>query len=172
MNRESISFGAATRAASVFALAQGREDSMTTPSVQVGTILIGEESPRMAEVFALESEPYFEHWSVVKALDSFALDDKIHAARWNFFFLADEVKVIFFGAIGATRVRKALKRILRKVKPQNFNCLEVTGIVAKRFLGVRYATVSAHSRHIQQSSQLDSIESRQNARRDAEWARG
>jgi len=58
------------------------------------------------------------------------------------------------------------------VKRQNFNCLEVTGIVAKRFLGVPYATVSAHSRHIQQSCLLDSVESRQNGRRDAEWARG
>jgi len=143
-----------------------------TPSVQVGTILIGEYSPRMAEVLALESEPYFENWSMVKAHDGFTLDDKIHAAGWNFFFLAAEVKVMFFGAIGATKIREALRRILRKVKPHNFNCLEVTGIVARRFLGVPYATVSAHSRHIQQSCQLDSIDSRRNGRRDAEWARG
>ena len=125
----------------------------------------------MAEVLALESEPYLENWSVVKALDGFAMDRRIHAAQWNFFFLAGEVKVMFFGVIGATKVREALKRILRKVKQQNFNCLEVTGIVAKRFLGVPYATVSAHSRHIQQSCQLDSIETRRNGRRDAEWAR-
>jgi hypothetical protein len=143
-----------------------------TPSVQVGTILIGEESPRMIQVLALESDPYFENWSVVKALDGFALDRRIHAAGWNFFFLAGEVKVMFFGAIGATKIGTALIRILQKVKRHNFNCLEVTGIVARRFLGVPYATVSAHSRHIQQSCQLDSIESRRNGRRDAEWARG
>ncbi len=143
-----------------------------TPGVQIGTILIGEESPRMAEVLALESEPYLANWSVVKALDGFALDRKIHAAGWNFFFMAAEVKVMFFGAIRATRVQDALKRILEKVRRQNFNCLEVTGIVAKRFWGIPYATVSAHSRHIQQSCQLDSIESRRNGRRDAEWARG
>jgi hypothetical protein len=119
-----------------------------------GPILINEESPRMAEVLALESEPYFEHWNVVKALDGFTLNDKIHAAQWNFFFLAGEVKVMFFGAIGTTKLRGALKRILWKVKQQNFNSLEVTGIVAKRFLGMRYGTVSAHSRHIQQSCQL------------------
>jgi len=126
----------------------------------------------MAEVLALESEPYIENWSVVKALNNLTLDAKIHAARWNFFFLAGEVKVMFFGTIGAARVQDALRRIARKVKRQNFNCLEVTGIVAKHFLGVPYATVSAHSRHIQQSCLLDSVESRQNGRRDAEWARG
>ena len=126
----------------------------------------------MAEVLALESEPYLENWRVVKALDGSALDHKIHAAGWNFFFLAAQVKVMFLGAIGTENVRRALKRILRKVKQQNFNCLEVTGIVAKRFLGVPYATITAHSRHIQQSCQLDSIESRQAEQQDARWARG
>ncbi len=143
-----------------------------TPIVQVGTVLIGDESPRMADVLALQSEPYFGNWSVVKVLDGSTLDKKIHAARWNFLFMADEIKATFFGAIGASKIQGALQRIARKVKHQNFNCLEVTAIVAKRFLGVPYATVSAHSRHIQQGYRLDSIESRQNGRRDAEWARG
>jgi hypothetical protein len=143
-----------------------------TPIVQVGTVLIGEESPRMVEVLALQSEPYFKNWSVVKVMNGSTLDDKIRAARWNFFFLADEVKAHFFGAIGAMKVQGALQRIARKVKREEFNCLEVTGIVAKRFLGVRYATVSAHSRHIQQSCQLESFESRQNSRQDADWAEG
>lgn len=143
-----------------------------TPIVQVGTVLIGDESPRMAEVLALQSEPYFENWSVVNLHDGITLDHKIHAARWNFLFMADEIKSTFFGAIAATKIQGALQRIARKVKYQNFNCLEVTAIVAKRFLGVPYATVSAHSRHIQQGYRLDSIESRQSGRRDAEWARG
>ncbi len=143
-----------------------------TPTVQVGTVLLGEKSPRMSEVLALQSEPYFKNWSVVTVPNGSTLDDKIRAARWNFFFLADEVKAHFFGAIGAVKIQGALQRIARKVKLQEFNCLEVTGIVAKRFLGVPYATVSAHSRHIQQSCQLDSFESRQNGRRDADWAKG
>jgi hypothetical protein len=64
--------------------------------------------------------------------------------------MAAEVKVMIFGAIGATKVQSALKRVLEKVRQQNFNCFEVTGIVAKRFLGMPYATVSGHSRHVQQ----------------------
>jgi hypothetical protein len=138
-----------------------------TPLVQVGTVLIGEESPRMAEVLALQSEPYFGNWSVLKVLDSFTLDRKIHAARWNFLFMADEIKSSFFGAIGEAKIKEALRQIAQKVSYQNFNCLEVTAIVAKRFLGVPYATVSAHSRHIQQSYRLDALETRQNGRRDA-----
>lgn len=142
------------------------------PAIQVGTVLIGQESPRMAEALALQSDLYFENWSVIRTPDGFALDDKIHAAGWNFFFMAAEVKVMFFGAAGANKILNALQRIFGKVKPQNFNCLEVTAIVAKHFLGVPYTSVSVHPRHIQQSSQLDSIENRRDGQRDAEWARG
>ena len=129
------------------------------PSVQVGAILI-EAGPAMTKLFGIESEPYSGSWSVVKAITGFALDRKIHAAGWNFFFMAAEVNVMFFGARGADKIHNALTRILRKVRGQDFNCLEVTAIVAKRFLGVRYTRVSAHSRHIQQSVYLDSAKTR------------
>jgi hypothetical protein len=89
-----------------------------------------------------------ETGDVIKDLDGFSLDRKIHTAGWNFFFIATEVKVMIFGAIGATNIHSALKQILEKVRQQNFNCFEVTGIVAKRFLGVPYATVSGRSRHV------------------------
>ena len=65
-----------------------------------------------------------------------------------------------------------MRRILGKVRPQGFNCLEVTGIVAKRFLGMRYGTVSAHSRHIQQGCYLDEASIRRAVQQDAEWANG
>src|SRR5256712_11955911 len=142
-------------------------------TIQVGTIVMKmKEWSLMTQLLGLESEPCSGNWSLVKALDSFALDRKIHAAGWNFFFMAAEAKVMFFGALGAKKINKALKRILGKGRQQNFNCLEVTGIVAKRFLGVPYATVSAHSRHIQHSCQLDGIQQRRTDQNDTEWARG
>jgi len=123
-------------------------------TVQAGTILIDDE-PRLSQIIALKSEPYSGKWRVINGLDGFALDREIRSAGWHFFFMAAEVKVMFFGLMRARKVQDALKRIMAKVRSQNFNCIEVTGIVAKRFLGVPYATVSAHSRHIQQSCQLD-----------------
>lgn len=114
----------------------------------------------MTQLPGLESEPCSGNWKLFKALDGIALDRKIHAAGWNFFFMATEVKVMFFGALGAKKILNALHRILEKVKGQDFNCLEVTGIVAKRFLGVPYAIISAHSRHVQPTCCLDSAEAR------------
>ena len=136
-------------------------------TVQVGTILI-EEWPLTPQLLGLESEPYSGNWSLVKVLDGFTIDRKIRASGWNFFFMAAEVKAMFFGALGAKKIEHALKRILGKVKQQHFNGLEVTEIVAKRFLGVPYTIVSAHSRHFQQSCYLDSAKARRTSQRDDE----
>jgi len=141
------------------------------PTVQVGTILM-KDWLGMTQLLGLESEPCSGEWSLLKVLDGFTLDRKIHATGWNFFFMAGEVRVMFFGSLGAGKIQNALKRILEKVKEQQFNGLEVTQIVARRFLGVPYVTVSAHSRHMQQSCYLDSAVARQTSQRNAEWARG
>jgi len=53
----------------------------------------------MAQTLAIKSDPYVGNWSVVRSFDGFALDRKIHAAGWNFFFMAGEVKAMFFGVV-------------------------------------------------------------------------
>ena len=140
-------------------------------TVQVGTILM-KEWPGMPQLTGFETEPGFGEWSMVKVPDAFTLDREIHAAGWNFFFMAAEVKTMFFGSPRASSVLNALKRILTKVKQKHFNGLEVTAIVARHFLGVPYVTLSAHSRHLQHSSNLDSAEIRQTYQDAAEWAKG
>ncbi|MFZ3265502.1 MAG: hypothetical protein WA172_15965 [Terriglobales bacterium] len=124
--------------------------------IEVGTILMS----GWPQLFGLEGESYSGNWSVVKVLDAFALDRKIRVAGWNLFFVASEVKSMFIGAPGTVKIRRALNCILDKVSKQHFNGLQVTGIVAKHFWGVPYTVVSAHSRHVQQSCNLDGIEAR------------
>ena len=141
------------------------------PTIQVGTVLI-DDSPLISRLLGFECETCSGSWNVVKLLDGFALDRKIHAAGWNFFFIAGEIKVVFFGTLGARNIQNAVTRILAKVKRRSFNGLEVTGMVAKHFLGVPYGVVLAHSRHIQKGGRLDGAEARRLAQRDRDWARG
>ena len=140
-------------------------------TVEVGTILMREWTG-MPQFIGVETEPLFEGWSMVNVPDTSPLDRKIRAAGWNFFFMATEVKAMFFGSLSATKIKGALRRILAKVKLQHFNGLEVTEIVSRRFLGVPYVTMSAHSRHLQHSCNLDSAEARQTSQDNAEWAKG
>ena len=127
--------------------------------VHVGAILI-DQTPRITQLLGFESEPYSGNWRLVRALSGFSLDQTIRASGWNFFFMATEVKAIIIGTLGANKIQNALKRILQEVRGQHFNSLEVTGIDERRFLGLPYAVVSAHARHIQQSCYLDSVETR------------
>lgn len=140
--------------------------------VQVGTVLTWEWPRSLGLKFGMECKPYSGQWSLVKGLDGAALERKIRAAGWNFFFVASEVRVMFFGGIGATKIQHALDRILSKVSEQHFNGMEVTGIVAKRFLGVSCSVVSAHSRHVQRTCHLDNAEVRRVSQRDAAQERG
>ena len=129
------------------------------PTVQIGSILWNQ-SNSMKKSFAVESEPYSGTWSLVKRLNGFALDRKIHAAGWNFLFMAEETKAMFFGTPSSKGIHSALQRILAEIGPQHFNSLEVTGIDARHFLGVPYAVVTAHSRHVQQNWNQDDLAQR------------
>jgi len=128
-------------------------------TIEAGAILI-DDRLQIARHLAIASKPYAANWSLVEGSDGFALDRKIHAAGWNFFFFAGPVRTVFFGAPDARNIRNALKRMLAKVSKQNFNCMEVTAIARKRFAGVPYTVVSAHRRHIQQGWRLDGSEDR------------
>jgi hypothetical protein len=133
--------------------------------VHVGAILI-DETPQITQLLGFESERYSGNWRLVRAHSGFSLERKIRASGWNFFFMATEVKAIIIGSLGANKIQNALKRILQKVRGQHFNSLEVTGIDKGQFLGLSYAVVSAHSRHIQQSCYLDNVEMRRTFRHD------
>ncbi len=142
-------------------------------TVQVGSILVKESlMPELLglEVGGLEIERYSGNWTLIRTLGGFAIDRKIHGAGWNFFFMVGEVKTMFFGGIGTKKIQNALHRIFEKITEKPYNALEVTGIVRKRFLGVPYTIVSAHSRHIQQSCYLNAQNGRW-ASQGATWHR-
>jgi hypothetical protein len=50
--------------------------------------------------------------------------------------------------------RPAVNCVLAKQEGQKFNSLEITKVVSKRFLGIPFMRVTAHSRHIQQGIAL------------------
>src|SRR5437879_6073911 len=89
-------------------------------------------------------------WSKI----SYGLGRKISEAGWTFFWLADEIRATVFGFDGQKTVRRAVKRILANLKSGKFNSLEITGVASKRFLGLPYASGSAHSRPIQENAFL------------------
>ena len=123
---------------------------------QTGAILI-REGTLLPEALRFESESCAPGWRLVKNLDGYGLDRKIREAGWTFFCLTGETEATVFGIDREKMVRRAIERILANRKSEGFNCLEIMRVAllaSKRFLGVRYVTVSAQSRHIREGAIL------------------
>jgi len=113
------------------------------------TIFIKEDTPLPANL-PIESEAFLPGWRVVKNLDRSTLARNIEGANWSFFYLAGEMRATVLGRDRSGTVRRAVRRVLAKQKGQKFNSLEITNVVSKRFLGIPFIDITAHSRHIQQ----------------------
>ena len=74
----------------------------------------------------------------------------IEGAGWRFFLIAGVIEMIAFGPHEKQTTAKAVKRTISSLRERKFNCLEVEQVTFKRFLGMPYVKVSAHSRHIQE----------------------
>ncbi len=117
------------------------------------TVLIRENTVLPPDL-AVDTEAVFLGWKAVRNLNGYELGRAIHEANWNFFYLAGKIHAIALGRKSQKTLLQAVKRIVSKLKGEQFNCLEITSLLQKRFLGVPFVSVSANSRHIQESLYL------------------
>lgn len=128
-------------------------------SLKAGTMMV-QEGLLLPKLLEMESDAYSQRWRSVKALDSFSLGHRLDAVGWHLFFVAGQVTTVAFGLGGTRSLHKAVQRIAAKVRALDLNCLELTEIDRKHFLGLPYIAISAHSYHIQQGWQLQTFETR------------
>src|SRR5271167_1022152 len=126
--------------------------------IQAGTMMVHQSA--ILQPLKVESEPYFQNWRSLGVLESAGLDRKVRAAGWSLFFMAGELRAVVPAWGGQSTLRAGVKRLLAQTRLQHFNCLEITHILKRRFLGIPYVSIAAHSRHIQDGCQIQSIEQR------------
>ena len=124
-----------------------------TDTNRSGTIFIREDTPLPANL-SIESEAFLPGWRVVRNLDRSTLAQSIECKKWFFFYLAGEMRATVLGRDRPGTLRRAVNCVLAKQEGQKFNSLEITKVVSKRFLGIPFMRVIAHSRHIQQGIAL------------------
>jgi hypothetical protein len=103
----------------------------------------------------IETEAFLPGWRAVRNCDGYRLGRKIEEAKWNFFYLAGEVRAIVLGRVGPASPRRAVRGIVAKPEARKFNSLEITGTRSRWFLGLPFVSVTANFRHIQQGLALD-----------------
>jgi len=119
-------------------------------TIEIGTLLV-KAGTFLPESLQLGSDPYLKGWRLVKNLGSSGMDRKLCEAGWTFFYMAGEVDAMAFGSESEKTTHRAVKKAIAKIKLEKFNCLEISQVAARHFLGLPYVTVAAHPRHIQES---------------------
>lgn len=105
-------------------------------------------------------QPYSDGWHLITNLKSNDVDLRARDCGWNFMFLAEGMRCSVFGFGRTWSLRKAVNKLLATARENAFNSMEVTEITARRFLGMHWVSVGAHSRSLQKSHQIKAFAAR------------
>jgi hypothetical protein len=128
---------------------------MTTmaDAIKVGSILVEQGVYLPNSLLHLHRKSSSTGWPAVQGTRA-AFEKAIQDAGWTLFFMAGEIKITAFGFDREKSLQSALTRLIRNVKSQHCNTIEITGMARKSFLRVPYVSVSAHARHLQQGTRF------------------
>ena len=116
-----------------------------------GTLLIAENT-LLPEPSAQDSHSIGNGWA--RITNSPALEKKLAAAGWSFFYMAGTIRASVLGFERNGMIQTAVKRLLSKVALEKCNCLQIDHIAMGSFCGMPLVTVLGHSRHIQKQASV------------------
>jgi hypothetical protein len=121
-------------------------------SIGPGVILV-ETGTVLPESLRLEGDAAGNGWAqVVNNADTYQLEKNLAAAGWSFLFRAGTIRASAVGSESEGTIHAAVRRLFKMAKLQKYNCLEIDKVATKRFCGIPYVSVSAHSRNIQEGA--------------------
>lgn len=121
-----------------------------TDKIREGTMLIAD-GTRMPESLGVEIERYSGGWSSITNFTSAQLGKEIENAGWTFFYMAGEIHTSGFGFNDQSRTDRAVSQVIDAVRQEQCNCLEITQMIWRSFLGLPCTSLVAHARHIQRN---------------------
>src|SRR5437868_14540219 len=119
-----------------------------TDRIRVGTMLI-EDGTHTPESLGVGTERYSAGWSSIIKSTSAQLGKELESAGWTFFYMAGEIRTSGFGFNDQSRTARAVANVIKAVRRENCNCLEITQMRRRSLLGLPYTSLVAHARHIQ-----------------------
>ena len=117
--------------------------------ITTGTILMQKDA-RHPPWFELDDDSHPNDWRTVRHdLNPHDFEKELASAGWTFFYMASPIRAVKFGFDRARMIHAALKRLIRDVRLQKCNCLEIDEVETRSFLGIPYVSVTGHPRNIQ-----------------------
>lgn len=127
--------------------------------LKIGTVLFQTDTFIPDSVW-VQKETFCPGWQAITNLNGDDLDRQIRRDGWNFVFMGGALQGTSWGSWSYVAVRCAAIRALKKTQTTKLNAFEITGIRARRFLGIPHVIVIGHSRHIQKGTVLQNIAER------------
>jgi hypothetical protein len=124
-----------------------------SPLLKIGTVLVQSNTLIPGSVY-VQRKTFFSDWQAITNLNGDDLDRQLRSDGWNFIFVAGARRGTSWGSGSGDAVCRAAIRVLKKTHATRFNAFEITGIRARRFLGMPYVVVTGHSRQVQKSMGL------------------
>lgn len=104
--------------------------------------------PPSCEVEELASVP---GWSRITNGSAAQLGREIESAGWTFFYMAGEIRSTSMGRDDSARTERSLRHLINGASLGHCNCLQITDIKRRSFVGMPYVSLIGQARHIQKS---------------------
>lgn len=127
--------------------------------IRLGTMLIAD-STRTPQSVQLATERYTAGWSSITEFTSAQLDRALEQAGWTFFYMAGAIRASGFGFNDQSATDRAMAHVVHAAKRQNCNCLEITQIRRRPYLGLSYTSLVAHARLIHRNRGFQDVSDR------------
>jgi hypothetical protein len=120
--------------------------------LQPGTLLIAPDTA-LPPGWTLDADALVSGWCrVCSAFSDRQLDRELGADGWTFLFRAGAIKTTAFGWGTNSTVASGVIRLIAEARRQGCNCLQIDSVRMQSLLGMPYARLAAHSRHIQKDA--------------------
>ena len=126
---------------------------MADLTFQAGSILV-ECGTNLPSAMSLDNSAFSQTWGVAPEVHGVGLETQLTNAGWTLFYMAGAIHKRGFGFNEEARVRAAVASVIADVHAGKCNCVEITSLVNKSFLGIPYVGITAHARHIQDGLQF------------------
>ena len=113
-------------------------------------ILIVAEGVSLPPSCNVSGQPFSQGWRVVTNLEGRGLDRRFSDIGWTVFQKAAPATVNVLGFGESQTLRKAFRKIIQGRGRLKFNCVEITQVMHKTFMGLAYVRMSARARNIQE----------------------
>jgi len=116
------------------------------------SILLVREGAELPPDLPTEGEDFLPGWRAVKNFDNYSMQRKIRETNWKFLQLRGGTGTRLMGRGRQEILRRGVAQILAKLAGRKFNSLEISVLVSKSFLGVKFFNISVNLRHFQRNT--------------------